>query len=182
MDGSRRYRIHIPAGNEPDVTAFWSITLYGAGGNLVAKETQRYSSGDLQPQLSPVGGSDHAALAEFLEALLVEAQEVTEDRIRMLARAGCRAGREILVVELDRRAEPASGASLRVDLIEDQVARPEVWIVEQSGGAIDGAPGDIVLDEELYPLAAGSRGKDRRELAAQRLVAPGVLTHLALAA
>jgi hypothetical protein len=46
LDGSRRYRIHMPAGSEPDVRAFWSITLYGEDGNLVANEIQRYSIGD----------------------------------------------------------------------------------------------------------------------------------------
>ncbi len=51
LNGSKRYRIHMPAGAEPDVGAFWSITMYGANNNLVANEINRYSIGDRTPGL-----------------------------------------------------------------------------------------------------------------------------------
>jgi hypothetical protein len=46
LNGSKKYQIKIPAGGEPEVNAFWSITMYGTDGNFVANEIQRYSIGD----------------------------------------------------------------------------------------------------------------------------------------
>jgi len=46
MDGNKNYEISMPAGSEPDVGAFWSITLYDLKANLVANEINRYSIGD----------------------------------------------------------------------------------------------------------------------------------------
>ena len=51
LNGSKRYRIHMPAGAEPDVGAFWSISMYGVDNNLVASEINRYSIGDRTPGL-----------------------------------------------------------------------------------------------------------------------------------
>ena len=50
LDGGKRYRIHVPKG-EPDVGAFWSITLYGPDNNFVANQINRYSIGDRTPNL-----------------------------------------------------------------------------------------------------------------------------------
>jgi hypothetical protein len=50
LDGGKRYRIHVPKG-EPDVGAFWSITLYGPDNNFVANPINRYSIGDRTPNL-----------------------------------------------------------------------------------------------------------------------------------
>ena len=46
LHGSKNYRIHLPAGADPDVSAFWSITMYGTDTNYVDNEINRYSIGD----------------------------------------------------------------------------------------------------------------------------------------
>lgn len=46
FDGKKRYRIVLPVGREPDVGAFWSVTLYDDKANLVANDMNRYSVGD----------------------------------------------------------------------------------------------------------------------------------------
>ncbi len=46
LDGSNRYVMHFPAGELPEVKAFWSITLYDARHNLVANPIRRYALGD----------------------------------------------------------------------------------------------------------------------------------------
>jgi hypothetical protein len=51
LNGEKRYRIHLPAGSEPEVGAFWSITLYGPDANMVSNEIGRYSIGDRTPGL-----------------------------------------------------------------------------------------------------------------------------------
>ena len=43
MDGSKEYRITFPAGTEPPVRGFWSITLYDDQGYLVANPINRYA-------------------------------------------------------------------------------------------------------------------------------------------
>ncbi len=50
LDGGKHYRIHMPQG-EPDVGAFWSITMYGPDNNFVANPISRYSIGDRTPEL-----------------------------------------------------------------------------------------------------------------------------------
>ncbi len=56
LQGSKRYQINMPAGTEPDVNAFWSITMYGPDTNMVANEIDRYAIGDRTPNL--VRGAD----------------------------------------------------------------------------------------------------------------------------
>jgi len=51
LDGSKRYQIKMPNGSEPDVSAFWSITMYDMDANLVPNEAARYSIGDRTPGL-----------------------------------------------------------------------------------------------------------------------------------
>jgi acetate---CoA ligase (ADP-forming) len=47
LDGSRRYVLRFPPGGEPQVDAFWSITLYRSADRLlVANPIGRYSIGD----------------------------------------------------------------------------------------------------------------------------------------
>ena len=46
LNGSKRYRMRFPVGSEPDVGAFWSITLYDDKANMVQNEIGRYSIGD----------------------------------------------------------------------------------------------------------------------------------------
>jgi hypothetical protein len=46
LNGDKRYQIQLPAGSEPDVGAFWSITLYNSSANMVGNEMNRYSIGD----------------------------------------------------------------------------------------------------------------------------------------
>jgi hypothetical protein len=46
LSGARRYELRFPAGGTPPVDAFWSVTLYGDDGFLVANPLARYSIGD----------------------------------------------------------------------------------------------------------------------------------------
>ncbi|MFO1376886.1 MAG: DUF1254 domain-containing protein [Steroidobacteraceae bacterium] len=46
LDGRHRYRIRIPANDQPPVDAFWSITAYDDAGYMVENPIQRYSIGD----------------------------------------------------------------------------------------------------------------------------------------
>jgi hypothetical protein len=50
LNGDKQYRIQLPAG-EPDVSAFWSITLYGMDANFVDNSISRYAIGDRTPNL-----------------------------------------------------------------------------------------------------------------------------------
>jgi hypothetical protein len=52
LNGAKHYRIYMPEGTEPDVGAFWSISLYGPDNNFVANEINRYSIGDRTPNLA----------------------------------------------------------------------------------------------------------------------------------
>jgi hypothetical protein len=51
LHGSHGYRTRIPRGAEPPVDAFWSITLYGDDGFLVANPLHRYAVSDRTPGL-----------------------------------------------------------------------------------------------------------------------------------
>ncbi|MFN8483401.1 MAG: DUF1254 domain-containing protein [Anaerolineae bacterium] len=49
LTGTHKYELIFPAGMEPPVDAFWSLTVYGADYNLVPNEINRYSIGDRTP-------------------------------------------------------------------------------------------------------------------------------------
>jgi hypothetical protein len=49
--GSRAYVMHFGAGSLPPAKAFWSLTVYGLDGFLVANPADRYSVGDRTPGL-----------------------------------------------------------------------------------------------------------------------------------
>jgi hypothetical protein len=51
LTGDKSYSIKLPQG-EPDVGAFWSISLYGMDGNFVDNPISRYSIGDRTPGLT----------------------------------------------------------------------------------------------------------------------------------
>ena len=52
LDGSRRYVLQFPLDGEPEVDAFWSVTLYRSSDRLlVANPIGRYSIGDRTPGL-----------------------------------------------------------------------------------------------------------------------------------
>jgi len=53
LDGRNRYRIRIPADDQPPVDAFWSITAYDDDGFMVANPIDRYSIGDRTRGLAP---------------------------------------------------------------------------------------------------------------------------------
>ena len=46
LNGKKRYLLQLPPGSEPNVGAFWSITLYDDKANMVRNEIGRYSIGD----------------------------------------------------------------------------------------------------------------------------------------
>lgn len=46
LSGQKRYRLHFPAGQLPQVDAFWSLTLYGADFHLYRNAIDRYAIGD----------------------------------------------------------------------------------------------------------------------------------------
>lgn len=50
LSGEQKYSIKLPQG-EPDVGAFWSVSLYGMDGNFVDNPISRYSIGDRTPGL-----------------------------------------------------------------------------------------------------------------------------------
>ena len=50
LDGSRSYQLHLPA--PLPAGAFWSLTVYGTPGPLVANELDRYAIGDRSPGLA----------------------------------------------------------------------------------------------------------------------------------
>lgn len=52
LNGKHQYKIHFPAGQLPEVKAFWSLTLYDAQANLVANSIDRYSIGDRTPGIT----------------------------------------------------------------------------------------------------------------------------------
>lgn len=53
LDGRLQYRLHFPAGNLPEVDAFWSLTMYDKNDcMLVANDIARYSLGDRSPSLA----------------------------------------------------------------------------------------------------------------------------------
>ena len=45
LSGAKRYVVHFPAGQLPDVKAFWSLTMYGPDNNLVPNPINRYKLG-----------------------------------------------------------------------------------------------------------------------------------------
>jgi hypothetical protein len=45
LDGANQYTLTFPAGQLPQATAFWSLTMYGANQFLVANSIDRYSLG-----------------------------------------------------------------------------------------------------------------------------------------
>jgi hypothetical protein len=46
LTGANRYVLHFSKGGQPEVKAFWSVTLYDAQHNLVANPLKRYALGD----------------------------------------------------------------------------------------------------------------------------------------
>lgn len=59
LSGTNRYVVHFPAGQLPDVKAFWSLTMYGMDNNLVANPINRYKLGSYpkgEMQLDADGG------------------------------------------------------------------------------------------------------------------------------
>jgi hypothetical protein len=46
LSGANRYEIRFEKGGQPEVKAFWSVTMYDANYNLVANPINRYSLGD----------------------------------------------------------------------------------------------------------------------------------------
>jgi hypothetical protein len=46
LTGANKYVIHFEKGGQPDVKAFWSVTMYDLKYNLVANPIDRYSLGD----------------------------------------------------------------------------------------------------------------------------------------
>ncbi len=51
LQGDKRYVLRFAPGQQPDVKAFWSLTLYGFDRNFVANPINRYSLGDRSPSL-----------------------------------------------------------------------------------------------------------------------------------
>ena len=51
LSGERQYRIHMPTGSEPPVSAFWSISIYDLKGNMISSSLNRYAIGDRTPDL-----------------------------------------------------------------------------------------------------------------------------------
>lgn len=51
LSGERQYRIHMPRGSEPPVSAFWSISIYDLKGNMISSSLNRYAIGDRTPDL-----------------------------------------------------------------------------------------------------------------------------------
>lgn len=49
LSGDKRYALRFAPGQQPDVKAFWSLTLYGYDRNFVANSINRYSLGDRSP-------------------------------------------------------------------------------------------------------------------------------------
>jgi len=49
LNGLRSYTIHFAAGQEPPAGAFWSVTVYGPDGGLVANPINRYSVSSSRP-------------------------------------------------------------------------------------------------------------------------------------
>jgi hypothetical protein len=45
LSGAQRYVVHFPAGQLPDVKAFWSLTMYGPDNNFVVNPINRYKLG-----------------------------------------------------------------------------------------------------------------------------------------
>ncbi len=57
LNGSKRYRLHFPAGGLPPVHAFWSVTAYGRDDFLIDNPVHRYALGDRDPLLYNADGS-----------------------------------------------------------------------------------------------------------------------------
>ncbi len=51
LTGKKKYELHFPKDQLPQVKAFWSLTLYGMDFNLTANPINRYSIGDRTPDL-----------------------------------------------------------------------------------------------------------------------------------
>ena len=49
LNGLRSYEIHFAPGQEPPAGAFWSVTVYGPDGQLVANRLNRYSISNSRP-------------------------------------------------------------------------------------------------------------------------------------
>jgi len=57
VDGSTNYVLHFDHDQLPPVDAFWSVTMYDAGGFPVANELDRYAIGDRDPLTYNADGS-----------------------------------------------------------------------------------------------------------------------------
>jgi hypothetical protein len=51
LTGGSRYRLVFKPGHAPPARAFWSLTMYNAGGYLVANPAHRYAIGSSHPPL-----------------------------------------------------------------------------------------------------------------------------------
>lgn len=72
LEGSKRYRIHFAKGQTPPVSAFWSVTAYGADHYLIDNPINRYSLGDRDPlEENPDGSLD----------IWIQADPPAEDKI-----------------------------------------------------------------------------------------------------
>jgi len=57
VDGSHNYVLHFDRDRLPPVDAFWSVTMYDAGGFPVSNELDRYAIGDRDPLTYNADGS-----------------------------------------------------------------------------------------------------------------------------
>lgn len=57
LDGNHRYRIRFPAGRQPPVFAFWSITAYGPDDFFIPNPLHRYALGSRDPLRPEPDGS-----------------------------------------------------------------------------------------------------------------------------
>jgi hypothetical protein len=57
LNGSNRYVLHFAKGQEPPVNAFWSLTMYGSDGYLVANPIDRFAIGNRDQLVRNADGS-----------------------------------------------------------------------------------------------------------------------------
>ncbi len=57
LNGGNRYVLHFAKGQEPPVNAFWSLTMYGSDGYLVANPIDRFAIGDRDKLVRNADGS-----------------------------------------------------------------------------------------------------------------------------
>ena len=57
LSGANRYELRFEQGQQPDVNAFWSVTMYNSKYNLVANPIARFSLGDRSGMEEAADGS-----------------------------------------------------------------------------------------------------------------------------